>query len=72
MTRNLDHRVEVGFPILDKYLKKEVRDMIDIQLHDNTKAREINSLNNNRYHKSDEKTRIRSQFDIYNYLKQKK
>ncbi len=72
MTRNLDHRVEVGFPILDKDLRKEIRDMIDIQLHDNTKAREINSLNNNRYHKSDDKTKTRSQFDIYNYLKQKK
>ncbi|RYE10020.1 MAG: polyphosphate kinase 1, partial [Sphingobacteriaceae bacterium] len=72
MTRNLDHRVEVGFPILDKNLKQEVRDIINIQLHDNTKAREINSLNNNRYHKSDDKNKIRSQFDIYNYLKQKK
>ena len=72
MTRNLDHRVEVGFPIYDKDLKQEIRDMINIQLHDNTKAREINSLNNNRYHKTDEKIKVRSQFDIYTYLKQKK
>ncbi|WP_299289175.1 phospholipase D-like domain-containing protein, partial [uncultured Mucilaginibacter sp.] len=72
MTRNLDHRVEVGFPIYDKDLKQEIRDIINIQLHDNTKAREINSLNNNRYHKTDEKIKVRSQFDIYTYLKQKK
>ena len=72
MTRNLDHRVEVGFPIFDKELKQEIRDMINIQLHDNTKSREINSLNNNRYHKTDDKIKVRSQFDIYTYLKQKK
>lgn len=72
MTRNLDHRVEVGFPIYDKELKKEIKDMVDIQLHDNTKAREINSLNNNRYHKTDDKQKVRSQFDTYTYLKQKK
>lgn len=72
MTRNLDHRVEVGFPIFDKDLKQEIKDIINIQLHDNTKAREINSLNNNRYHKPTDKTKVRSQFDIYTYLKQKK
>lgn len=72
MTRNLDHRVEVGFPVLEKNLKQEIKDIINIQLHDNTKAREINSLNNNRYLKTDDKTKIRSQFDTYTYLKQKK
>lgn len=72
MTRNLDHRVEVGFPVLEKNLKQEIRDIINIQLHDNTKAREINSLNNNRYLKTDDKIKIRSQFDTYTYLKQKK
>ncbi|MVN20830.1 polyphosphate kinase 1 [Mucilaginibacter arboris] len=72
MTRNLDNRVEVGFPIFDKELKQEIRDIINIQLQDNTKAREINSLNNNRYHKTDDKLKVRSQFDIYTYLKQKK
>ncbi len=70
MTRNLDHRVEVGFPIYDKELKQEVRDIINIQLQDNTKSREINSLNNNRYHKTDDKIKVRSQFDTYTYLKQ--
>src|SRR6202000_3376568 len=40
MTRNIDTRVEVGFPILDEELKKELRDIIDLQLEDNTKSRE--------------------------------
>ncbi len=72
MARNLDHRVEVGFPILDPEVKAEIRDIIDIQLRDNTKAREINQQNNNRYKKTRLKTENRAQIDIYNYLKYKK
>ncbi|MBD3750742.1 MAG: polyphosphate kinase 1 [Sphingobacteriales bacterium] len=71
MTRNLDHRVEVGFPVFDPELKEEIRDMIDIQLMDNTKAREINALNNNKYRKTKIKIPYRTQIDTYNYLKHK-
>lgn len=72
MPRNLDHRVEVGFPVLDKDLKKEIRDIIDIQWKDNCKAREINELNNNKYRKGRSKILSRAQTDIYSYLKYKK
>jgi polyphosphate kinase len=72
MARNLDHRVEVGFPILDPLVRAEIRDIIDIQLRDNSKAREINQLNNNRYKKNRLKTENRAQIDIYTYLKYKK
>lgn len=72
MPRNLDHRVEVGFPILDPDIKSEIIDIINIQLMDNTKAREINRLNNNRYRKTRTKTISRAQNDIYSYLKYKK
>jgi polyphosphate kinase len=71
MTRNIDNRVEVGFPIYDEELKKEIRNIIDIQLDDNTKAREINSSNNNKYHKTKSEIPSRAQIDIYNYLKYK-
>lgn len=71
MPRNLDHRVEVGFPILDAGIRKEIRDIINIQLKDNTKAREINQLNNNRYRKTRSGATVRSQDDIYTYLKYK-
>ena len=71
MTRNIDNRVEVGFPIYNKELKKEIRDIIDIQLQDNTKAREINSHNTNKYHKTHSELPVRAQIDIYNYLKNK-
>ncbi len=71
MTRNIDTRVEVGFPIYDKEIKKEIRDIIDIQLNDNTKSREINIQNNNKYHKTKSALPVRAQIDIYNYLKNK-
>jgi polyphosphate kinase len=72
MARNLDHRVEVGFPILDQEVKLEILKIIDIQLKDNSKAREINKLNNNRYRKTKNKVPVRAQTDIYHYLKYKK
>lgn len=72
MPRNLDHRVEVGFPILDPDIKSEIMDIINIQLKDNSKAREINQLNNNRYRKTRIKAVSRAQTDIYAYLKYKK
>ncbi len=71
MTRNIDTRVEVGFPILDERLRKEVRDIINLQLEDNTKSREINSHNTNKYHKTHSGTPHRAQIDIYEYLKNK-
>lgn len=71
MSRNIDRRVEVGFPILDPEIRKEVRDIIDMQLRDNTKAREINIHNNNRYIGTRSKVRHRAQIDIYHYLKYK-
>lgn len=71
MTRNIDNRVEVGFPIYDEGLRKEIKDIINIQLSDNTKAREINSHNTNKYHKTKSEIPCRAQIDIYNYLKNK-
>ncbi len=72
MTRNLDHRVEVSFPILDKNLRKEIRDIINIQLKDNTKARQINRYNDSPYRKTRSKIAHRAQTEIYTYLKYKK
>jgi polyphosphate kinase len=71
MTRNLDHRVEVGFPVLDHHIKQEIRDIVNIQLKDNTKAREINRFNNNQYKKNKGKVSYRAQVDTYTYLKYK-
>ena len=71
MTRNFEHRVEVGFPVLDADVRQEIRDIIDFQLQDNVKARDINKYNNNKYHKNRLSTKVRAQFQTYNYLKNK-
>jgi polyphosphate kinase len=39
MPRNLDHRVEIAFPILDPRLQAEVREILEVQLQDTVKAR---------------------------------
>ncbi len=41
MPRNLDKRVEVAFPILDPRLQAQIRQILDVQLADTVKAREI-------------------------------
>ena len=38
MPRNLDHRVETAFPVLDPRLQTRLRDFLKIQLADNVKA----------------------------------
>lgn len=70
MTRNLEHRVEVAFPIYSPEVREELKDIINIQLADNTKARIINRKQNNLY-KISNGTKVRSQEEIYNYLKNK-
>lgn len=71
MSRNFEHRVEVGFPVLDEEVRHEIRDIIEFQLQDNVKARDITRLNNNKYHKNNLKAKIRAQVQTYNYLKNK-
>jgi polyphosphate kinase len=71
MSRNFEHRVEVGFPVLDKEVRQEIRDIIEFQLQDNVKARDITKLNNNKYHKNRINTKVRAQVQTYNYLKNK-
>jgi polyphosphate kinase len=39
MPRNLDHRVEVAFPVLDPLLQSQVREILEVQLADTVKAR---------------------------------
>jgi polyphosphate kinase len=68
MTRNLDHRSEVGVPVYDVELKKQLIEMLEIQWNDNTKARSINVFQSNPYHHSKVKGKYKSQEEIYKYL----
>lgn len=69
MTRNLSNRVETAFPIYDENLKKIVRDVVDIQLKDNVKARIINAAQDNHYKKDKSDISIRAQTETYYYFK---
>lgn len=71
MSRNFEHRVEVGFPVLDDEVRQEIKDIIEFQLQDNVKARDITKLNNNKYHKNRSSIKVRAQVQTYNYLKNK-
>lgn len=67
MVRNLDHRVEVACPVLDKSIQEELKEILDIQLSDNVKARVLDNKLSNRYVDND-KVKVRSQVAIYKYL----
>ena len=71
MGRNLDRRVEVIIPILDPVVYAELREIIDIQLADNTKARIIDANQENLYVRDFRKPQVRSQVAIYELLKKK-
>ncbi|WP_050181054.1 RNA degradosome polyphosphate kinase [Domibacillus robiginosus] len=43
MTRNMENRVEIMFPILKPHLKERIYDSLTLMLQDNRKAREQNS-----------------------------
>jgi polyphosphate kinase len=67
MMRNLEHRVEATCPIWHEELKQELKDILDIQLQDNVKARWLDNELSNDYVKTTKK-KIRSQVETYNYL----
>lgn len=67
MLRNLDHRIEASCPVWEEDLKKELIDILNIQLSDNVKARYLNNAGDNRYVRTPGR-KIRSQVAIYNYL----
>lgn len=70
MTRNLDHRVEATCPVLDQEIRQELKDIIDIQLRDNVKARWLNNQMTNEYVQANG-VKIRSQEETFHYLQQK-
>lgn len=72
MTRNLDRRIEVLTPILDKDIFDELNAILSIQLKDNAKARILDAENSNLGIQTfKQTTKIRSQYAIYEYLKDK-
>jgi len=68
MTRNLDFRVEVLTPVLDRDCQKMLQDILDQQWHDNVKARELDAEQVNRMVPGGKTIKIHSQETIHRYL----
>jgi polyphosphate kinase len=69
MTRNLVRRVEVACPVYDSEIRNELKEMLNIQLRDNTKARILDPLLQNNYNKSSTEATYRAQEDFYNFIR---
>jgi hypothetical protein len=66
MNRNIYRRIEVCFPVYEKALQNELKEIVDLQLRDNVSAVMLDrELENNYIEDDDEK--IRSQEEIMNY-----
>ncbi|RYY15798.1 MAG: polyphosphate kinase 1, partial [Cytophagaceae bacterium] len=66
MSRNLDRRVEVAFPLLDESLRAEVRHLLDLERADNVKARDFD---NHLLLSAEGEPLVRAQEAEYQYLK---
>ena len=70
MRRNPYRRIEAVTPILDPDLKRELSDMLSIQLSDKRKACFVDDHLRNRWKSArPQKEKIRSQYTFYEYLK---
>ena len=68
MVRNLDHRVEATCPVLDDSIRLELKNILEIQMADNVKARWLDNELLNKYKRDHSEKKVRSQIEIYNYL----
>lgn len=67
MERNLDWRLEVAFPVYDERLKRQISDMMAIQVRDNVKARILDETQSNAYvHLGEDE--IAAQHETHRYL----
>jgi polyphosphate kinase len=65
MPRNLDRRVEIAFPVLDPGLCERVRTILEVQLADTEKARELKADGQSRRLRASNGGARRSQDELY-------
>jgi polyphosphate kinase len=68
MSRNLNRRIEVAFPVLDSHVRTEIAHIVDLQLRDDTKARILDADQSNAFVQPRSDDRVRSQLAAYRYL----
>jgi polyphosphate kinase len=72
MKRNLDHRVEVAFPVYDPDIREELEHFLHLQLSDNTKARVLEGAQENHYvGRRAGEPRIEAQGAFYRWLEER-
>ena len=71
MRRNLNRRIETAFPILNPEIKRNIIEILNIQLQDNVKACLIDEHLHNHFKRDDNPVKVRAQLAIYEYLKNK-
>ena len=71
MPRNLNRRFEVACPVYNTEIQEELKEMLNIQLKDNSKARILDENLINRYNKTLNNQVFRAQEDYYRFIKQK-
>ena len=71
MRRNLNRRIETAFPILNAEIKRNIIDILNIQLQDNVKACLIDEHLHNNFKRDGNPVKVRAQLAIYEYLKNK-
>jgi polyphosphate kinase len=69
MKRNLQRRIETVFPILDKNIKTQMLDFLQLELHDNVKGTSLNEELKD-IPKIKEGAVIRSQYAMYDFWKE--
>jgi polyphosphate kinase len=69
MRRNLDRRIEVGFPVYDREIQQQLRATLDLQLQDNVKARIITKKLDNKIRSRKNAETVRSQYATYEFWK---
>ena len=70
MVRNLDHRVEAAVSIENPTIKKELIEILNIQLNGNVKVRVLDNEQQNAY-KHTTGRKMRAQVEIFKYLHEK-
>ncbi|EKC65994.1 Polyphosphate kinase, partial [human gut metagenome] len=71
MSRNLDRRVEVCTPILDRQIQRLLREVFAIQWSDNVKARDLADQADNPHLKpAPGQCPVRSQTALYDYYEE--
>ena len=71
MHRNLNRRIETAFPILNAEIKRNIIDILNIQLQDNVKACLIDEHLHNNFKRDGNPVKVRAQLAVYEYLKNK-